>query len=65
MVLSALGVEEYNLPESIEKMTPLGAKLVIEKIIGLNKYRAIQYDFEYSEAFMSLGVEEFLKVEII
>lgn len=34
MVLSALGVEDYNLPESIEKMTPLGAKLVIEKIIG-------------------------------
>ena len=34
MVLSALGVENYNLPESIEKMTPLGAKLVIEKRIG-------------------------------
>jgi len=34
MVLSALGVENYILPESIEKMTPLGAKLVIEKMIG-------------------------------
>ena len=34
MVLSALGVEKYILPESLEKMTPLGAKLVIEKIIG-------------------------------
>jgi len=34
MVLSALGVENYILPESIEKMTPLGAKLVIEKRIG-------------------------------
>lgn len=34
MVLSALGVEKYILPESIEKMTPLGVKLVIEKIIG-------------------------------
>jgi len=34
MVLSALGVENYILPESIEKMTPLGAKLVIEKFIG-------------------------------
>ena len=34
MVLSALGVENYVLPESIERMTPLGAKLVIEKRIG-------------------------------
>ena len=34
MVLSALGIENYNLPDSIEKMTPLGAKLVIEKRIG-------------------------------
>lgn len=34
MVLSALGVEKYILPDSLEKMTPLGAKLVIEKIIG-------------------------------
>lgn len=34
MVLSALGVENYNLPDSLEKMTPLGAKLVIEKRIG-------------------------------
>ena len=34
MVLSALGVENYVLTESIEKMTPLGAKLVIEKRIG-------------------------------
>ena len=34
MVLSALGVESYNLPDSLEKMTPLGAKLVIEKRLG-------------------------------
>ena len=34
MVLSALGVENYVLPDSLEKMTPLGAKLVIEKRIG-------------------------------
>jgi len=34
MVLSALGVENYDLPDSIEKKTPLGAKLIIEKRIG-------------------------------
>ena len=34
MVLSALGVENYVLPDSIERMTPLGAKLVIEKRLG-------------------------------
>lgn len=30
-VAAALGVEEYELPNSIEKKTPIGSKLVIEK----------------------------------
>ena len=34
MVLSALDVEDYTLPDCIEKKTPLGAKLLIEKRIG-------------------------------
>ncbi|MBR5914105.1 MAG: histidine-type phosphatase [Selenomonadaceae bacterium] len=34
MVLSALDVEDYTLPESIESKTPIGAKLLIEKLIG-------------------------------
>ena len=34
MVLSALDVELCNLPDSIEKMTPLGVKFVVEKRLG-------------------------------
>lgn len=33
-ILSALGVEDYNLPNTIEPGTPIGAKLVIEKRKG-------------------------------
>lgn len=33
-VATALGVEEYELPDAIEKKTPIGSKLVIEKFIG-------------------------------
>ncbi|SHK80345.1 glucose-1-phosphatase [Selenomonas ruminantium] len=33
-VLSALEVEAYSLPNSIEKKTPIGSKLVIEKFAG-------------------------------
>jgi glucose-1-phosphatase len=33
-VLAALDVEEYSLPNSIEKKTPIGSKLVIEKFAG-------------------------------
>ena len=33
-VAAALGVKEYELPQSIEKKTPIGCKLVVEKFIG-------------------------------
>ena len=33
-VLAALQVEEYSLPNSIEKKTPIGSKLVIQKWLG-------------------------------
>ena len=33
-VLAALGVETYELPNSIEKKTPIGSKVVIEKFVG-------------------------------
>ncbi len=33
-VLAALEVEEYSLPNSIEKKTPIGSKLVLEKFKG-------------------------------
>ena len=33
-VATALGVEEYELPATIEKKTPIGSKIVIEKFAG-------------------------------
>ncbi|MDE5976494.1 MAG: histidine-type phosphatase, partial [Muribaculaceae bacterium] len=33
-VATALGVEEYELPNSIEKKTPIGSKIVVEKFLG-------------------------------
>lgn len=33
-VATALGVEKYELPDAIEKQTPIGSKIVIEKFIG-------------------------------
>ncbi len=33
-VATALGIEEYELPNAIEKKTPLGSKIVIEKFVG-------------------------------
>lgn len=33
-VATALGVEEYEVPNAIEKKTPIGSKLVIEKFVG-------------------------------
>lgn len=31
---TAIGVKEYELPNSIEKKTPIGSKIVIEKFVG-------------------------------
>ena len=36
-----------------------------ERNIGINAYRAIQYNCNYVEAFMSFTVEEFLKIPLI
>lgn len=33
-VATALGVEEYELPNAIEKKTPIGSKIVVEKFVG-------------------------------
>lgn len=33
-VASALGVEEYEVPNAIEKKTPIGSKLVVEKFVA-------------------------------
>jgi hypothetical protein len=36
-----------------------------ERNIGINAYRAIQYNCNYVEAFLSFTVEEFLKIPLI
>lgn len=58
MVLSALGVENYNLPDSLEKMTPLGAKLVIEKRIGNDgkNYAAINLVYQSTKQIENVEV---------
>ena len=33
-VATALGVEDYELPNTIEKKTPIGSKIVVEKFVG-------------------------------
>ena len=33
-VAAALGIEEYEVPNAIEKKTPIGSKMVIEKFVG-------------------------------
>ncbi len=40
-------------------------KGMTEKIVGINAYRAIQYNCDYAEAFMSFTVEEFLKIPLL
>ena len=36
-----------------------------DKIIGINAFRAIQYNCNFVEAFMSFSVEEFMKIPLI
>ena len=48
-VLAALEVEEYSLPETIEKKTPIGAKLVISKWTGKDGEEMISLDLVYQK----------------
>ena len=48
-VLAALDVEEYSLPETIEKKTPIGAKLVISRWIGKDGEEMISLDLVYQK----------------
>jgi glucose-1-phosphatase len=50
-VLAALDVEEYELPNSIEKKTPIGSKLVIEKFAGKDgkEYAAFSLVYQTTE----------------
>lgn len=44
---AALGVEEYSLPNSIEKKTPIGSKLVFEKWVDANGKAYIAVNIVY------------------
>ena len=50
-VLAALDVEEYSLPRSLEKKTPIGSKLVIEKFAGRDgkEYAALSLVYQTTE----------------
>lgn len=46
-VNAALGVEEYELPDAIEKKTPIGSKLVIEKWLGKDGKEYVSLNLVY------------------
>ena len=50
-VLAALDVEEFSLPGSIEKKTPIGSKFVIEKFAGKDgkEYAALSLVYQTTE----------------
>jgi glucose-1-phosphatase len=50
-VLAALEVEDYSLPGSIEKKTPIGSKFVIEKFAGKDgkEYAALSLVYQTTE----------------
>ena len=50
-VLAALEAEEYDVPQSIEKKTPIGSKLVIEKFKGKDgkEYAALSIVYQTTD----------------
>lgn len=46
-ITSALEVEEYSLPNTIEKKTPIGSKLVIQKFVNSNNEKYIKLYMYY------------------
>lgn len=48
-VLAALEVEEYSLPGTIERKTPIGAKLVISRWMGKDGEERISLDLVYQK----------------
>lgn len=55
-VNAALGVEPYELPDAIERKTPIGSKLVIEKWAGAdgNEYAALNLVYQSPEQLRGL-----------
>ncbi|MGN0215264.1 MAG: histidine-type phosphatase [Prevotella sp.] len=56
-VLNALGVEDYELPNSIEKKTPIGSKFVIEKFKGADgqMYCDLSLTYQSTDQLRSLS----------
>lgn len=57
-VLAALGAEEYSLPQAIEKKTPIGAKLVIEKWLDGEgtEYASLSLVYQTAEQLRSMAI---------
>ncbi len=56
-VTSALGVEEYSLPNTIEKKTPIGSKLVFEKWVNKEtkkEYLALNLMYQTTDQLRNL-----------
>lgn len=57
-VTAALGVEPYELPQTIEKKTPIGSKLVIEKFTGADgkEYGDINLVYQTTDQLRNLDL---------
>ena len=55
---AALGVEEYSLPNSIEKKTPIGSKLVFEKWVDASgkAYVAINIVYQSTDQLKKMSL---------
>ena len=57
-VLSALGVEEYELPETVEPATPIGVKLVFERWLDDNDEAFYKVSMVYQSTNQICGNEQ-------
>ena len=58
-ILAALEVEEYNLPDPVEGLTPIGVKIVVEKRISPDNK-------EYADIYLIYpSVEQIKNLEIL
>ena len=56
-VNAALEVEEYSLPKSIEKKTPIGSKLVFEKWVDNSGKEFVSVNIVYQTTEQLRGIE--------
>ena len=55
-VFAALGIEEYELPNAIEKNTPIGSKFVIEKLLGEDGQEYVSLQLVYQSTDQLRGI---------